>query len=278
VICHKARQTSNQGEFFIDAGSLQAFCCAAISSVAPFSRRQHGTIWDGLQVFDAANRPGEEAVELYSATTDFHLQSAAATQAVVTHPLKRLQDVLLAGFALLLFLPLLVLVMVVIRLESPGGAIFRQRRTGYRGKVFTIYKFRTMTVTEDSDTVRHATKDDARVTAVGSLLRKLSIDELPQLWNVLRGDMSIVGPRPHALAHDEYYGALIPTYAARFRARPGLTGYAQVNGFRGEIRDTRCMSDRVAADNSYIEEWSPALDLAILAKTVPLIFRDPRAY
>ena len=197
---------------------------------------------------------------------------------VATHPYKRLQDVLLAGFALLLFLPLLVLVTVVIRLESPGGAIFLQRRTGYRGKVFTIYKFRTMTVAEDSDTVRHATKDDARVTAVGALLRKLSIDELPQLWNVLKGDMSIVGPRPHALAHDAYYGALIPTYAARFRARPGLTGYAQVNGFRGEIRDTRCMSDRVAADNSYIEEWSPALDLAILAKTVPLIFRDPRAY
>jgi putative colanic acid biosynthesis UDP-glucose lipid carrier transferase len=197
---------------------------------------------------------------------------------VARHPLKRLQDVLLAGFALLLFLPLLVLVMIVIRMESPGGAIFRQRRTGYRGKVFTIYKFRTMTVTEDAETVRHATKDDARVTAVGALLRKLSIDELPQLWNVLKGDMSIVGPRPHALAHDEYYGALIPTYAARFRARPGLTGYAQVNGFRGEIRDTRCMRDRVAADNSYIEEWSPALDLAILAKTIPLIFRDPRAY
>jgi putative colanic acid biosynthesis UDP-glucose lipid carrier transferase len=197
---------------------------------------------------------------------------------VARHPLKRLQDVLLAGFALLLFLPLLVLVMIVIRMESPGGAIFRQRRTGYRGKVFTIYKFRTMTVTEDAETVRHATKDDVRVTAVGALLRKLSIDELPQLWNVLKGDMSIVGPRPHALAHDEYYGALIPTYAARFRARPGLTGYAQVNGFRGEIRDTRCMRDRVAADNSYIEEWSPALDLAILAKTIPLIFRDPRAY
>jgi lipopolysaccharide/colanic/teichoic acid biosynthesis glycosyltransferase len=113
---------------------------------------------------------------------------------------------------------------------------------------------------------------------VGALLRKLSIDELPQLWNVLKGDMSIVGPRPHALAHDEYYGALIPTYAARFRAKPGLTGYAQVNGFRGEIRDTRCMSDRVAADNSYIEEWSPALDMAILLRTVPLIFKDPRAY
>jgi putative colanic acid biosynthesis UDP-glucose lipid carrier transferase len=169
-------------------------------------------------------------------------------------------------------------VMAVIRLESPGQSIFRQRRTGYRGRVFTIYKFRTMTVTEDCDKVRQATKGDSRVTEIGALLRKLSIDELPQLWNVLKGDMSIVGPRPHALAHDEYYGALIPTYAARFRAKPGLTGYAQVNGFRGEIRDTRAMSDRVAADNSYIEEWSPALDLSILIRTIPLIFRDPRAY
>jgi putative colanic acid biosynthesis UDP-glucose lipid carrier transferase len=135
-----------------------------------------------------------------------------------------------------------------------------------------------MTVAEDSGQIRQATRNDDRVTAVGALLRKLSIDELPQLWNVIRGDMSIVGPRPHALAHDDYYGALIPTYAARFRARPGLTGYAQVNGFRGEISDVRCMSDRVAADNSYIEEWSLALDVAILLKTVPLIFRDPNAY
>ena len=198
--------------------------------------------------------------------------------AVATHPFKRLLDVMIAGFSLLLFLPLLLMVMLMIRLESPGQAIFRQRRTGYLGKVFTIYKFRTMTVTEDCDKVRQATKNDTRVTAIGALLRKLSIDELPQLWNVLKGDMSIVGPRPHALAHDEYYGALIPTYAARFRAKPGLTGYAQVNGFRGEIRDTRGMSDRVAADNSYIEEWSPALDLAILVRTIPLIFADPRAY
>jgi putative colanic acid biosynthesis UDP-glucose lipid carrier transferase len=194
------------------------------------------------------------------------------------HPLKRLFDILAAGFGLLLFLPLLVVVTLAIRIESRGGAIFRQRRTGYRGEVFTIYKFRTMTVTEDSGKIRQATKNDERVTEVGALLRKLSIDELPQLWNVLRGDMSIVGPRPHALAHDAYYGALIPTYAQRFRARPGLTGYAQVNGFRGEIRTARCMSDRVAADNSYIDEWSPALDLAILVRTVPLIFRDPRAY
>jgi putative colanic acid biosynthesis UDP-glucose lipid carrier transferase len=209
---------------------------------------------------------------------EFSRQPDAGTKAVATHPVKRGFDILAAGVGLLLFLPLLVLVFALIRLESPGPAIFRQRRTGYRGRVFTIYKFRTMTVTEDEGRIVQATKGDARVTAIGALLRKLSIDELPQLVNVLLGHMSIVGPRPHALAHDEYYGALIPTYAARFRARPGLTGYAQVNGFRGEVRDLRGMSDRIAADNSYIEAWSPSLDLAILLRTIPLIFSDPRAY
>ena len=236
----------------------------------------HGVV--GFRMFDAANMSDDRSAEVYNATADFRVQSLDTAAPVATSGSKRALDVLIAGFALLLFLPLLAMVMMLIRLESPGEAIFRQRRTGYRGEVFTIYKFRTMTVTEDCAAVRQATRGDARITAIGALLRKLSIDELPQLWNVMKGDMSIVGPRPHALAHDEHYGALIPTYAARFRARPGLTGYAQVNGFRGEIGDTRGMSDRVAADNSYIEEWSPVLDLAILVRTLPLIFKDPRAY
>jgi putative colanic acid biosynthesis UDP-glucose lipid carrier transferase len=234
--------------------------------------------WGNRIVTMLASERGLASELLPSSTGRVVGGQAPHTFAVATDPLKRLFDIFASAFALLVFLPLLVMVMVAIKLESPGPAIFRQRRTGYRGRVFTIYKFRTMTVTEDSAEVRQATKGDARVTAMGALLRKLSIDELPQLVNVLKGDMSIVGPRPHALAHDEYYGALIPTYAARFRARPGLTGYAQVNGFRGEIRDTRGMCDRVAADNSYIDEWSQTLDLAILARTVPLIFRDPRAY
>ena len=227
---------------------------------------------------------GVRGVSVFAESTD--LGQGGSSQArghfevggCATSRLKRLFDVAVAGGALLLFLPLLAVVMVAIQAESPGPAIFRQRRTGHQGRVFTILKFRTMTVAEDSGPIRQATRNDDRVTAVGALLRKLSIDELPQLWNVMRGDMSIVGPRPHALAHDDHYGALIPAYAARFRAKPGLTGYAQVNGFRGEISDLRCMSDRVAADNSYIEEWSLALDVAILLKTVPLIFRDPNAY
>jgi putative colanic acid biosynthesis UDP-glucose lipid carrier transferase len=229
-------------------------------------------------MFDVANMPADLTAEPYGPALEFNRQPDAAPRPVATDPIKRGFDILAAGAGLLLFLPLLFMAFALIRLESPGPAIFRQRRTGYRGRVFTIFKFRTMTVTEDAGQVVQATKGDHRVTAIGALLRKLSIDELPQLVNVLLGDMSIVGPRPHALSHDEYYGALIPTYAARFRARPGLTGFAQVNGFRGEIRDLRGMADRVAADNSYIEAWSPTLDLAILLRTIPLIFSDPRAY
>jgi lipopolysaccharide/colanic/teichoic acid biosynthesis glycosyltransferase len=187
-------------------------------------------------------------------------------------------DIAGAALALLLFLPLLLCIALVVRLESGGPVIFRQRRTGHQGRVFTIYKFRTMSVAEDCGQVRQATRDDVRVTAFGGLLRRLSLDELPQILNVLKGDMSLVGPRPHALAHDDHYSELIPRYPARFRAKPGLTGLAQVNGLRGEIQELRCMDDRVAADNLYIDSWSLGLDVAILAKTVMIIFRDPQAY
>jgi putative colanic acid biosysnthesis UDP-glucose lipid carrier transferase len=191
---------------------------------------------------------------------------------------KRALDILGALLALLVFLPLLCTIALAVRLESGGPVIFKQRRTGHQGRIFTIYKFRTMTVAEDSGNVRQATRGDSRVTAVGGILRKLSLDELPQFLNILKGDMSIVGPRPHALAHDEYYGELIPTYADRFRAKPGLTGLAQVNGLRGEIQELRGMRDRIAADNLYIDSWSLGLDIAILAKTALIIFRDPQAY
>jgi putative colanic acid biosynthesis UDP-glucose lipid carrier transferase len=191
---------------------------------------------------------------------------------------KRAIDIFGAFMALLVFLPLLCCIALAVRLESGGPVIFKQRRTGHQGRIFTIYKFRTMTVAEDCGNVRQATKNDVRVTAIGGLLRKLSLDELPQFLNVLKGDMSIVGPRPHALAHDDYYGEKIPTYVDRFRAKPGLTGLAQVNGLRGEIQDLHGMRDRVAADNLYIDSWSLGLDIAILAKTAMIIFRDPQAY
>ena len=191
---------------------------------------------------------------------------------------KRAMDILGASIALLVFLPLLMCIALAIRLESGGPVIFKQRRTGHNGRIFTIYKFRTMTVAEDCENVRQATRNDSRVTEVGALLRKLSLDELPQFLNILKGDMSIVGPRPHALAHDSHFGEQIPTYADRFRAKPGLTGLAQVNGLRGEINDLRCMTDRIAADNLYIESWSIGLDVAILGKTALIIFSDPQAY
>lgn len=191
---------------------------------------------------------------------------------------KRAMDVTLAGAALLLFLPLLVLVALAVCAESPGAALFRQRRTGLNGRPFRILKFRTMRVAEDGDHMAQAQRNDARVTRIGRVLRKLSLDELPQLVNVLNGDMSLVGPRPHALCHDEAWSCEIPQYTDRFRARPGLTGYAQVRGFRGEVTGPEAIRDRVAADNAYIERWSLLEDVRLIALTVPLLFHDAAAY
>ncbi len=145
------------------------------------------------------NAPGDEAVAA--------AQAVLEASEVATSFGKRFVDILGASFAILLFLPLLLTIAMIVRLESGGPVIFKQRRTGHQGRIFTIYKFRTMTVAEDCADVRQATRDDARVTAVGAVLRKLSLDELPQFLNVLKGDMSLVGPRPHALAHDDHYGA-----------------------------------------------------------------------
>lgn len=201
-----------------------------------------------------------------------------STAACATSRRKRAFDIAMALGALLVFLPLLLTIAVLVRLESKGPALFRQRRTGLHGVVFTVYKFRTMTVAEDGETVRQATRDDKRVTALGAVLRKLSLDELPQLLNVLRGDMSLIGPRPHAVAHDEMWGQQVPGYDRRFRARPGLTGYAAVCGFRGEVKELQAIIDRVEADNEYVDTWSFALDMKIVWRTLPLIFGDSRAY
>lgn len=191
---------------------------------------------------------------------------------------KRAFDIAMSFCALMVFLPLLLTIAMLVRLESKGPALFRQRRTGLHGEIFTVFKFRTMTVAEDGDTVRQATRGDARVTALGAILRKLSLDELPQLLNVLRGDMSLIGPRPHAVAHDEAWGKQVAGYERRFRARPGLTGYAAVCGFRGEVKELQAIIDRVESDNEYIDTWTFALDMKIIWRTLPLIFGDVRAY
>lgn len=202
----------------------------------------------------------------------------APVMAVAVSRRKRAFDIILSAGAILFFLPLLLTVAFLIRMESPGPALFRQRRTGLNGVIFTVFKFRTMTVTEDGASVKQATQGDKRVTALGAILRKFSIDELPQLLNVLRGEMSLIGPRPHAVAHDEAWGEQAPGYNRRFRAKPGLTGYAAVCGFRGEVRELQAILDRVQADNEYIDTWTFALDMKIVWRTIPLIFGDERAY
>lgn len=191
---------------------------------------------------------------------------------------KRTLDLSIALFALLVLAPLLLVVALGIYLEDGGPVLFRQRRTGLNGTVFTILKFRSMTVAEDGDVVRQAAKADARVTKIGAIIRTLSIDELPQLLNVCKGEMSLVGPRPHAVAHDQRWAQLVPGYCERFRTRPGLTGYAQVTGLRGEIQAIEDLKERVAADNLYIEQWSMKLEIQIILRTVPLLFNDPNAY
>lgn len=191
---------------------------------------------------------------------------------------KRAMDVSVALLLLILLLPSLMLIALAVRVTSPGPILFRQSRTGLNGRVFAVWKFRTMRVLEDGDGIAHATRNDARVTPIGALLRSTSLDELPQLFNVLAGDMSLVGPRPHAVAHDRRYGLLIGDYARRFRAKPGMTGLAQIRGLRGEIHDLSCMEARVRADCEYIERWSLFFDLAILLQTIPLMVRDRNAY
>jgi putative colanic acid biosynthesis UDP-glucose lipid carrier transferase len=192
--------------------------------------------------------------------------------------LKRLLDIFGALAGLLILSPLLLLVAVLITIESRGSPIFRQRRTGYGGAPFVIYKFRTMRVVEDGPTIVQARREDHRITKVGALLRRTSVDELPQLLNVLKGEMSLVGPRPHALAHDEYYGSMITEYDGRFRAKPGLTGLAQVSGLRGPTPDVATMAARIEKDLDYIRGWSILLDVRILLQTGLIFAFHPAAY
>jgi putative colanic acid biosynthesis UDP-glucose lipid carrier transferase len=193
--------------------------------------------------------------------------------------LKRLFDFSAALILILFALPLLLLLAISVRLSSPGPIIFCQDRYGLRGERFKIYKFRTMTVLENGDQcgLQQARRDDPRVTPVGSFMRRWSLDELPQLFNVLNGTMSLVGPRPHAVAHNEEYRALITGYMQRHQLRPGITGLAQVKGFRGETAKLSSMRNRIEADLQYLKEWSFLLDLQILVKTI-FSLRSANAY
>jgi putative colanic acid biosynthesis UDP-glucose lipid carrier transferase len=191
---------------------------------------------------------------------------------------KRLMDLVMGTLSLLMLAPLLALVGLLIRTTSAGPVIFKQRRYGLDGQEIQIYKFRTMTVTEDGAQIRQATRDDNRITPLGRILRRYSIDELPQLLNVLEGTMSLVGPRPHAIAHNEEYRKLIKGYMIRHKVLPGITGLAQVSGCRGETRTLEQMQARIGYDLDYLRHWSPALDIKIIARTVVQLFNDRKAY
>jgi putative colanic acid biosysnthesis UDP-glucose lipid carrier transferase len=188
-------------------------------------------------------------------------------------------DYLLGAFLTVIALPLMMLIAILIKLESKGPALFRQERYGFSNRVFHIYKFRTMRHSEAAERVTiQATRNDPRVTRIGRFLRRTSLDELPQLFNVLNGTMSLVGPRPHAVDHNEAYAKMIRSYFARHRVKPGITGWAQVNGFRGEIKSIEDMELRVQYDIHYAENWTLLFDLKVLVMTFFICLTGRNAY
>ena len=194
------------------------------------------------------------------------------------HAAKRSIDLVVAGAALITLLPLLTIVAVAIKLDSPGPILFRQQRCGFNGRYFQIYKFRTMSVLEDGPSIAQAQPGDQRFTRLGAWLRRASVDELPQLINVLDGSMSLVGPRPHAVAHDNEFDKIVRNYAFRRRVKPGLTGWAQVHGCRGPTPTPASIEERVEHDLWYIDNWSLSLDIAILLWTPIELIRGHNAY
>jgi len=191
---------------------------------------------------------------------------------------KRATDIFGAVLALVVFAPVMLVTALLVKATSRGPIFFRQTRNGFNGRAFKIFKFRTMRVLEDGPKIIQAQKNDPRVTSVGKWLRKTSIDELPQLFNVLKGDMSLVGPRPHAAAHNSEYEQAIGNYAFRHHVKPGITGWAQVNGYRGETNTLKLMEKRVEYDLWYINNWSFRLDIAIVIRTLVVAFGTPSAY
>jgi putative colanic acid biosynthesis UDP-glucose lipid carrier transferase len=192
--------------------------------------------------------------------------------------IKRLMDVGFASAALVFLAPVLLGIAWAVKRSSPGPILFQQRRYGLDGREIMVYKFRTMTVCENGATVTQASRNDSRVTPIGRHLRRWSLDELPQLINVLQGTMSIVGPRPHAVAHNEEYRKLIKRYMVRHKVLPGITGLAQVRGCRGETARVEHMEARVLFDLEYMRRWSPMLDLEIILATAVAVVRTDRAY
>jgi putative colanic acid biosysnthesis UDP-glucose lipid carrier transferase len=191
---------------------------------------------------------------------------------------KRISDFVLASVILVLISPLLLAIAIGVKLSSPGPAIFRQRRNGLDGEEIIVYKFRSMRAEDNGEVVRQASKGDPRITPFGAFLRRSSLDELPQFVNVIQGRMSIVGPRPHAVAHNELYRQLIKAYMVRHKVKPGITGWAQIHGHRGETDTVEKMQARVEYDLEYLRNWSLGLDLQIIARTIIVMLRGQNAY
>lgn len=192
--------------------------------------------------------------------------------------IKRVSDIIMASLFLLLASPLMILIAIGVKLSSAGPILFKQRRYGLDGEEILVYKFRSMTVCEDGDTVIQAKINDSRVTPIGQFIRKTSLDELPQFINVLQGSMSVIGPRPHAIAHNEEYRKKIKGYMIRHKVKPGITGLAQVRGLRGETETLEKMEARVEADLEYMRNWSLALDFKILLETFVVLIKRENAY
>ena len=192
--------------------------------------------------------------------------------------IKRASDIVLTAIILLFISPIMLGLAMGVKLSSPGPVIFKQRRTGLDGEIIEVYKFRSMTTQDNGSVVKQATRGDARITPFGAFIRRTSLDELPQFINVLQGRMSIVGPRPHAVAHNDEYRELVKAYMARHKVKPGITGWAQVNGLRGETDTLDKMQRRVEFDLEYLRNWSLGLDLLIIARTAKLVFFDRGAY
>ena len=191
---------------------------------------------------------------------------------------KRFWDVTLSLLILIVLSPLLLLISIGIKVTSPGPVLFRQHRYGLDGEEIIVYKFRSMTVCENGPDIAQAKRQDPRITRFGAVLRKTSLDELPQFLNVLQGTMSIVGPRPHAVAHNELYRSQINGYMIRHKVKPGITGWAQVNGARGETDTIDKMQERIKFDLDYLRNWSLALDFLIILRTISVVIKGENAY
>lgn len=191
---------------------------------------------------------------------------------------KRVSDIALSLVILMLLTPIMVGLAIGVKLSSPGPIVFKQKRYGLDGREILVYKFRSMTATDNGPDIKQATKDDARITKFGAFIRRTSLDELPQFVNVIQGRMSIVGPRPHAVAHNEMYRKLIKGYMVRHKVKPGITGWAQVNGYRGETDTIDKMEKRIDYDLEYLRNWSLGLDLWIILKTALVVLKDRNAY